>query len=305
MPQLAFRERSQREAALYRCLKGMTCFPCIEHHGGALARAIRLRIDMRQSGGHRHQLGGDRRCLRTVVPLLGSAFQTALSAPHHHRTRTAHCTPLIIQAGSTTSHTLAAGSWSSSTGTPIVIGIPGALFTPADVFFGRVAQLADNRQCALDAAYEAHAERFEGQPCACHRPRSPSIPSTRALPRRASRTRLSLLTTWRRTPPACGRRRQNPCCRAPGVRHVCTRRSAHRFRFVRGSHALTRSATMTTNNTGACNWMRLLRGRTTQRKSGRGTQSHAAARAAGSTKPTSGSGAPRLTRRSQEQPDDS
>jgi putative transposase len=35
-----------------------------------------------------------------------------------------------------------------------------ALFTPADVFFGRVAQLADNRQRALDVAYETHAERF-------------------------------------------------------------------------------------------------------------------------------------------------
>ena len=40
-----------------------------------------------------------------------------------------------------------------------------ALFTPADVFFGRVAELADNRQRALDAAYEAHAERFvRGRP---------------------------------------------------------------------------------------------------------------------------------------------
>lgn len=40
-----------------------------------------------------------------------------------------------------------------------------ALFTPADVFFGRVAELAGNRQRALDAAYEAHAERFvRGRP---------------------------------------------------------------------------------------------------------------------------------------------
>ncbi|HEY6880916.1 MAG TPA: IS3 family transposase [Polyangiales bacterium] len=40
-----------------------------------------------------------------------------------------------------------------------------ALFTPADVFFGRVAELANQRQRALDAAYAAHAERFvRGRP---------------------------------------------------------------------------------------------------------------------------------------------
>ena len=35
-----------------------------------------------------------------------------------------------------------------------------ALFTPADVFFGRVAEVCSVRQVALDAAYEAHPERF-------------------------------------------------------------------------------------------------------------------------------------------------
>lgn len=35
-----------------------------------------------------------------------------------------------------------------------------ALFTPADVFFGRVPELAAQRQRALDAAYDAHPERF-------------------------------------------------------------------------------------------------------------------------------------------------
>ena len=40
-----------------------------------------------------------------------------------------------------------------------------ALFTPADVFFGRVPQLAATRQVALDAAYAAHPERFvHGRP---------------------------------------------------------------------------------------------------------------------------------------------
>jgi putative transposase len=35
-----------------------------------------------------------------------------------------------------------------------------ALFTPADVFYGRVAEVAVVRQAALDAAYRAHPERF-------------------------------------------------------------------------------------------------------------------------------------------------
>ncbi|MFM2416722.1 MAG: hypothetical protein RL385_1445 [Pseudomonadota bacterium] len=40
-----------------------------------------------------------------------------------------------------------------------------ALFTPADVFFGRVDQLAGQRQAALDAAFQAHPERFvRGRP---------------------------------------------------------------------------------------------------------------------------------------------
>ena len=40
-----------------------------------------------------------------------------------------------------------------------------ALFTPADVFFGRIPALAANRQRALDAAYQTHPERFvRGRP---------------------------------------------------------------------------------------------------------------------------------------------
>lgn len=35
-----------------------------------------------------------------------------------------------------------------------------ALFTPADVFYGRVEEVAEVRQRALDAAYAAHPERF-------------------------------------------------------------------------------------------------------------------------------------------------
>jgi putative transposase len=39
-----------------------------------------------------------------------------------------------------------------------------ALFTPADVFHGRVADVAAIRQAALDAAYQAHPERFPNGP---------------------------------------------------------------------------------------------------------------------------------------------
>ncbi len=39
-----------------------------------------------------------------------------------------------------------------------------ALFTPADVFHGRVATVASTRQAALDGAYRAHPERFPHGP---------------------------------------------------------------------------------------------------------------------------------------------
>jgi putative transposase len=39
-----------------------------------------------------------------------------------------------------------------------------ALFTPAEVFYGRVAAVAATRQVALDAAYSAHPERFPNGP---------------------------------------------------------------------------------------------------------------------------------------------
>src|SRR5215208_1351834 len=39
-----------------------------------------------------------------------------------------------------------------------------ALFTPAEVFDGRVAVVATIRQAALDAAYQAHPERFPNGP---------------------------------------------------------------------------------------------------------------------------------------------
>lgn len=51
-----------------------------------------------------------------------------------------------------------------------------ALFTPSDVFFGRVDDIAARRQVALDAAYAAHPERFpNGRPIARRPPESVAI----------------------------------------------------------------------------------------------------------------------------------
>jgi putative transposase len=51
-----------------------------------------------------------------------------------------------------------------------------ALFTPADVFFGRVEDVAARRQVALDAAYAAHPERFpNGSPTVRRPPGSVAI----------------------------------------------------------------------------------------------------------------------------------
>ena len=55
-----------------------------------------------------------------------------------------------------------------------------ALFTPADVFHGRVPDVAATRQAALDAAYALHPERFvRGRPCVRLPPtRVPAFTST-------------------------------------------------------------------------------------------------------------------------------
>jgi putative transposase len=65
------------------------------------------------------------------------------------------------------------------------------MFTPADVYFGRVEQVAERRQRALDAAFAAHPERFvKGRPvvrrppqevCINHVP-PPAIPSSEPPP---------------------------------------------------------------------------------------------------------------------------
>ena len=55
-----------------------------------------------------------------------------------------------------------------------------ALFTPAEVFYGRVEEVAARRQVALDAAYAAHPERFPNGPPVVRRP--PSSVAINPLP---------------------------------------------------------------------------------------------------------------------------
>ena len=75
-----------------------------------------------------------------------------------------------------------------------------ALFTPADVFHGRVAKVAAVRQAALDAAYRAHPERFPTgrRACRCRLPPCTSTPSSRRRSRSPSRSPLRPLC--QRTP---------------------------------------------------------------------------------------------------------
>jgi transposase InsO family protein len=65
-----------------------------------------------------------------------------------------------------------------------------ALFAPADVFYGRVEDVARQRQAALDAAYAAHPERFpNGSPKVARPPAVVSInpaPAATAAPATAS-----------------------------------------------------------------------------------------------------------------------
>jgi transposase InsO family protein len=55
-----------------------------------------------------------------------------------------------------------------------------ALFTPAEVFYGRVEEVAARRQVALDTAYTAHPERFPNGPPVVRRP--PSSVAINPLP---------------------------------------------------------------------------------------------------------------------------
>jgi putative transposase len=55
-----------------------------------------------------------------------------------------------------------------------------ALFTPADVFFGRVESIIATRQAALDTAYATHSERFVHGPPVVRRP--PAVVAINPLP---------------------------------------------------------------------------------------------------------------------------
>jgi hypothetical protein len=83
---------------------------------------------------------------------------TTLSPSRSSRRSSTNPTSL---AASATWSMLASGVADSLAGTTMSISISGpALFTPADVFYGRVEQLIATRQAGLDAAYAAHPERF-------------------------------------------------------------------------------------------------------------------------------------------------
>jgi hypothetical protein len=90
-----------------------------------------------------------------------------------------------------------------------------ALFLPADVSFGRVAELAHSLQRVLDAAYAAQAERFvHGGPTV----RPPAGKVATVPPDSGSVTpsvadALRRLQPWRRLPPACGHRHPPRPCR--------------------------------------------------------------------------------------------
>jgi len=95
-----------------------------------------------------------------------------------------------------------------------------ALFTPADVFFGRVAALAETRQVALDAAYESHPERFV-------RGRPPSTPST-LVPQSRPLQSSSPPPKRRRWPSRSPRHRPPSYCRAYSAPEPACTLSAHR-----------------------------------------------------------------------------
>lgn len=87
-----------------------------------------------------------------------------------------------------------------------------ALFTPADVFYGRVDDVHATRQRALDAAYDAHPNRFPNGPPRARRPPAvvainpppPTVEAPMTAPTDAGRLRLvgrgSMATSAREAP---------------------------------------------------------------------------------------------------------
>ena len=76
-----------------------------------------------------------------------------------------------------------------------------ALFTPADVYYGRVDEIAAVRQLALDGAYAAHPERFpNGAPLVRRPPGSVAINPLSVEEPLSDRATTSALTFHRSTP---------------------------------------------------------------------------------------------------------
>lgn len=95
-----------------------------------------------------------------------------------------------------------------------------AFFTPADVFFGRVVELAQTRQLALDAAYDAHPERFvRGRPAVRLPPSKVTInPLDPGAPKQTAAEFLSAAaTTTAVTNPALP---DHPTPVLPGTLHI-------------------------------------------------------------------------------------
>lgn len=94
-----------------------------------------------------------------------------------------------------------------------------ALFTPADVFFGRVDEVAERRERTLIAAYDAHPERFLAGPPSVKRPPTRVLinPADAAPAPTAHRVLaaddIELATLW--TPPT--RSTDTPVIHVPGT----------------------------------------------------------------------------------------
>jgi putative transposase len=100
-----------------------------------------------------------------------------------------------------------------------------ALFTPSDVFFGRVDDIAARRQVALDTAYASHPERFPNGPPVARRPptsvainplsvddgaREASAPATLVDDEAAASLAAASFAITTTSPPRSPRRRPRP-----------------------------------------------------------------------------------------------
>lgn len=102
------------------------------------------------------------------------------------------------------------------------------------MFLGRVAELADSRQRALDAAYTAHAERFVRGKQTVRLPLA-KVAINPLDPGAATQSVADALSAPETVAPTTTKRAATGTTRARAARpHVSTRRSAHRLRAVVG-----------------------------------------------------------------------